>query len=119
MKLTTLLSSILALTTCALASPVNLAKRDFGPVTIFTPPSTYTNERTLYGRQLELKVGDVSAQAFATSELKLIRFVPSVDHGNALDDVGKLHSRQAILPHLPIERPWSDLDRDLSSSRPG
>lgn len=53
MKLFGLISAALLMGFPCLASP--LAKRDFGPVTIYTPPSTYTNERTLYGRQLMLK----------------------------------------------------------------
>ena len=36
----------------------DIAKRDFGPITIYTPPANYTNERTLYARSLMLK--DVS-----------------------------------------------------------
>ena len=44
------------------ASPIDtersLVKKDFGPNTIFTPPSTYSNERTLYGRSVLLN--DVS-----------------------------------------------------------
>lgn len=40
------------------ASP--LQKRDFGPVTIYTPPSNYTSDRSLYARSLMLTVNDVS-----------------------------------------------------------
>ena len=53
MKFLSLFSTVVLLGFPCLASP--LAKRDFGPVTLFTPPSTYTNERTLYGRQVMLK----------------------------------------------------------------
>jgi len=38
------------------ATPV---KRDFGPVDIFVPPSTYSAPRTMYGRHVMLP--DVSA----------------------------------------------------------
>jgi hypothetical protein len=34
------------------ATPVS--KRDFGPVSIFVPPTTYTAPRTMYGRHLLL-----------------------------------------------------------------
>lgn len=42
----------------AAASP--LQKRDFGPVTVYTPPSNYTSDRSLYARSLMLTVNDVS-----------------------------------------------------------
>lgn len=56
------LAQVLGLVSLALslaqASP--LQKRDFGPVTIYTPPSNYTSDRSLYARSLMLTVNDVS-----------------------------------------------------------
>lgn len=48
----TLLAAALFLLATISASP--LAKRDFGPQTIFSPPSAYNVPRTLYGRSLLL-----------------------------------------------------------------
>ncbi|PWN54404.1 Oligoxyloglucan reducing end-specific cellobiohydrolase [Violaceomyces palustris] len=48
------------------ASPVE--KRDFGPVNIFTPPSTYKSDKTLYGRQLMLTVNDNAGTLLTTWE---------------------------------------------------
>lgn len=53
------LSLLLLALNLGLATAKPLEKRDFGPVTIFTPPSNYVNEKTLYARQLMLP--DVSA----------------------------------------------------------
>ena len=53
--LTALFTALLA-AGAAVASP--LAKRDFGPVTIFDPPAEYNIPRTLYARGLRLN--DVS-----------------------------------------------------------
>lgn len=47
--------------TLVYASP--LQKRDFGPVTVYTPPSNYTSDRSLYARSLMLTVNDVSLVA--------------------------------------------------------
>ena len=48
------------------ASPIkgkrsSLVKKDFGPNTIFTPPSTYTREKVLYGRSALLNDNSVIA----------------------------------------------------------
>ncbi|PWY97774.1 Oligoxyloglucan reducing end-specific cellobiohydrolase [Testicularia cyperi] len=66
------------------ASP--LQKRDFGPVTIFTPPSTYTNERTLYARSLMLTVNDNAGTLLTTWEnysggVTWFPIYRSTDHG--------------------------------------
>ncbi|KAI9361264.1 hypothetical protein DFJ73DRAFT_814595 [Zopfochytrium polystomum] len=45
-----------------------LARRDFGPFTIYTPPSNYTADRTLYARSLMLTVDDPIGTLLATWE---------------------------------------------------
>ncbi len=54
------------------ASP--LQKRDFGPVTVYTPGSNYTSDRSLYGRSLMLTVNDVSATQRRRPRISLAAF---------------------------------------------
>ncbi|KAI8809306.1 Sialidase [Cladochytrium replicatum] len=68
------------------ASP--LAKRDLGPVTVFTPPSNYTSDRTLYARSLMLTVNDTIGTLLMTWEnyspgpgLVAFPIYRSLDHG--------------------------------------
>lgn len=56
-------ASVLFLLVGVSASP--LAKRDFGPQTVFSPPSNYNVPRTLYARSLLL--ADVSLPTHPSS----------------------------------------------------
>jgi hypothetical protein len=53
-----LYQSILTLALGAISVLSSPTKRDFGPNTIYTPPSSYTNQKVLYARSLLLN--DVS-----------------------------------------------------------
>jgi hypothetical protein len=72
------------------ASP--LAKRDFGPVTLFTPPSTYANERTLYARSLLLKDGSVLAtwENYDWSGQPYFPIYKSTDHGYTWKELSRV-----------------------------
>ncbi|GAC98485.1 glycoside hydrolase [Pseudozyma hubeiensis SY62] len=52
----------------SIAKSSPLQKRDFGPVTIYTPPSNYTSDRSLYARTLMLTVNDNSGTLLTTWE---------------------------------------------------
>ena len=82
----TLLSTLWA--TCS-ASP--LAKKDFGPVTLFTPPSTYANERTLYARSLMLKDGTLLAtwENYDWSGQPYFPIYKSTDHGYSWKEISR------------------------------
>lgn len=57
----------------SLVAAFPLQKRDFGPVTIYTPPSNYTSDRSLYARTLRLTVNDVSLTQIQSSNTPRIK----------------------------------------------
>lgn len=68
------------------ASP--LQKRDFGPVTIYTPPSNYTSDRSLYARSVMLTVNDVSLLPCVSSGLQSLSHTDSPSFPSDSNAVG-------------------------------
>jgi hypothetical protein len=84
----------------SVASPVE--KRDFGPVTLFTPPSTYANERTLYARSLMLKDGSLLAtwENYDWSGQPYFPIYKSTDHGYSWKELSRAKVSQSLTIHV-------------------
>jgi hypothetical protein len=99
-----MLLTALALLFASVAQATPLAKRDFGPLTIFQPPSTYTAPRVMYGRHVLLN--DVGWWVW--------RLALTAGAGDAVEHVGELRlDPTAVSPDIPLDRPRLYVVQDL------
>jgi hypothetical protein len=98
---------LLTLLISALASAVS--KRNFGPETVYVPPSSYAVPRSLYARSLMLN----DVRRWRTTPHAVL--TADAGQGHAAGDVGELHADddEAVLPDLPLDGPWLHLDELL------
>ncbi len=113
------LSLLLLALNLGLATAKPVEKRDFGPVTIFTPPSNYVNEKTLYARQLMLP--DVIASYNPPEDSQLTQLQSA---GTLLATWENYDWATSNKPYFPIYRStdhgftWKEISRvQVSSSQ--